>query len=197
MSKSSDVPTASMAAAPAAAPAPAPTAPVESRNPFPVATPAVYVPEEGEEQRDIVIVMSEPDADNTVTAHSVKHNGSIRVPLTTLQPLPELPPEPEGEVTEWWTVTDAGGVELARVQAPDDPRARKVALRDSKVAAASRRDNGFALRRLLSSELELPLGELRGLPRIAPAEPRITVTTGYTQKAVSTRSPRPRPRSDS
>ncbi|MFJ5952638.1 hypothetical protein [Streptomyces noursei] len=161
MSKSSDVSTASMTAAPDAAPAPAPMPPAESGNAFPVASPAVYVPEEGEEHRDIVVVLSEPDADNTVTAHSVKHNGPIRVPLAMLQPLPELPPGPEGEVTDWWTVTDAEGAELARVQAPDDPRARKVALRDPKVAAASRRDNGFALRRLRTSELEVPVGELR------------------------------------
>jgi hypothetical protein len=142
-------------------------------NKFPVATPAVYVPEEGEEHRDIVVVMSEPDTDGTVKAHSVKHNKPIRVPLAMLRPLPELPPEPEGELTDWWSVTDVEGAELARVQAEDDPRARNVAMRDATVIAACRRDKGFAVRRLRTSELSVPFGDLRGLPRIAPAEPRV------------------------
>ncbi|MER5372549.1 hypothetical protein [Streptomyces sp. NPDC002553] len=142
-----------------------------SENRFPVTTPAVYVPEEGEEHRDIVVVMSEPDADSMVKAHSVKHNKPIRVPLGMLHPLPELPPEPEGELTDWWTITDAEGVELARVQADDDPGARTAAMRDATVVAACRRDKGFAVRRLRTSELSVPLGQLRALPRIASAEP--------------------------
>lgn len=55
---------------------------------YPVATAAVYVPKEGEEHRDIVVVMSEPAADGTVEAHSVKHSGPVRVPLTGLRELP-------------------------------------------------------------------------------------------------------------
>jgi hypothetical protein len=176
-------PTSSKTAAP---PAATPDEAAESVNKFPVATPAVYVPEEGEEHRDIVVVLSEPDTDSMVEAHSVKHSKPIRVPLAMLRPLPELPPEPEGELTDWWTATDAEGAELARVKAKDDPRARNVAMRDATVVAACRRDKGFALRRLRTSELSVPLGQLRGLPRIAPAEPRVTVTA-HTRKSVPTR----------
>ncbi|MFF1680719.1 hypothetical protein ACFVYG_32365 [Streptomyces sp. NPDC058256] len=172
-------PTSSKATAP---PAATPDEAAESVNAFPVDTPAVYVPEEGEEHRDIVVVLSEPDADSTVEVHSVKHNRPIRVPLAMLWPLPEPPAEPGGELTDWWTVTDAEGAELARVQAEDDPRARNVAMRDATVVAACRRDKGFAVRRLRTSELLVPFGELRGLPRIAPAEPRVTVTVEHTRK---------------
>lgn len=174
-------------AAPAAAPAAAPGDASEPVNEFPPATGAVYVPEEGEQHRDIVVVLSEPDTDNTVQAHSVKHSRPIRVPLAMLQPLPELPPDPEGEITDWWTILDAEGAELARVKATDDPRARKAAMRNPKVVVASRQDAGFAVRRLRTSELSVPLGQLRGLPRITPAEPQITVTTGYTRKTIPTR----------
>ncbi|MFK0159074.1 hypothetical protein ACIQVK_44270 [Streptomyces sp. NPDC090493] len=136
---------------------------------YPVATPAVYVPEEGEEHRDIVVVMSKPAADGTVEVHSVKHGGPVRVPLAGLRELPPLPPEPEGELTDWWVITDAEGSELARVEAEDDPGARKVAMRHGSVVAAVRRDKGFAVRRLRTSELSIPVGELHGLPRISPA----------------------------
>ncbi|MFI5990342.1 hypothetical protein ACIBAC_00610 [Streptomyces sp. NPDC051362] len=136
---------------------------------YPVATPAVYVPEEGEEHRDIVVVMSEPAADGTVEVHSVKRNGPVRVPLAGLQQLPPLPPEPEGEITDWWVITDAEGAELARVEAEDDPGARKAAMRHASVVAAVRRDKGFAVRRLRTSELSIPVGELHGLPHISPA----------------------------
>ncbi|MGY1502986.1 hypothetical protein ACW4TU_41530 [Streptomyces sp. QTS52] len=142
---------------------------------YPVATPAVYVPEEGNSHRDIVVVMSEPAADGTVKVHSVKHNGPVRVPMVGLRQLPALPPEPEGEITGWWTITDAEGAEIARVEAEDDPGARKAAMRHAAVAAAVRRDKGFAVRRLRTSELSVPLGELRGLPRIAP-DPAARVT---------------------
>ncbi|RNG26436.1 hypothetical protein EEJ42_14920 [Streptomyces botrytidirepellens] len=159
----------------------------ETVNTFPVATAAVYVPEEGEEHRDIVVVLSEPGTDNMVKVHSVKHKKPIRVPLAGLRPLPELPPKAEGELTDWWTVTDAEGVELARVQAVDDPGARDVAMRDAKVVAACRRDKGFAVRCLRTSELSVPFGQLRGLPRIAPAEPRVTATGEHTRKSLPTR----------
>ncbi|MFF7953653.1 hypothetical protein [Streptomyces griseorubiginosus] len=175
---------------------------------YPVATPAVYVPEEGEEHRDIVVVMSEPAADGTVEAHSVKHSGPVRVPLAGLRELPPLRPEPEGDLTDCWVITDAEGAELARVEAKDDPGARTAAMRHPKVRAAARRDKGFAVRRLHTSELSVPIGELRGLPRIstAPAERvtpsatparfctdtpsarrTITVTTGMTRKSIPTR----------
>ncbi|MFD7867013.1 hypothetical protein [Streptomyces sp. NPDC059783] len=175
---------------------------------FPVATAAVYVPDEGEEHRDIVVVMSEPAADGTVQAHSVKHEGPIRVPLARLRELPPLPPTPEGDLTDWWVITDAEGAELARVEADDDPGARAAAMHHSKVRAAVRRDKGFAVRRLYTSELSIPVGELHGLPRISPTPagrdappvsparfctdtppaPRaITVTTGMTRKSIPTR----------
>lgn len=60
---------------------------------YPVATAAVHVPEEGEAHRDIVVVMSEPAADGTVQAHSVKHEKPVRVPLARLRELP-LPRRP-------------------------------------------------------------------------------------------------------
>ncbi|MEW1761632.1 hypothetical protein AB0393_34680 [Streptomyces cyaneofuscatus] len=155
---------------------------------YPVASIAVHVTEEGgEAQRDVVVVMSEPDRDGTVQVHSARHNAPLRVPLAGLQPAPELPPEPEGEITDWWTITDADGVELTRVEAADDPGARKAALRNRHVIAASHRDNGFAVRPLRTSELATPVGELRGLPRVSPAAAAartITATTGFTPLSV-------------
>ena len=156
---------------------------------YPVATVAVYVPEEGEENRDIVVVTSEPSTDGTVQVHSVKQNGPIRVPLAMLRQLPPLPPEPEGEITGWWVITDVEGVELARVEAEDDPGARKAAMRHASVVAAARRDKGFAVRRLYTSELSIPVGELHGLPRISPAPaPRtVTVHTEFIGRSIPTR----------
>ncbi|MCG8971838.1 hypothetical protein [Streptomyces sp. CL12-4] len=134
---------------------------------FPAGSAAVYVPE-GATERDVVVVNSGPDKDGTVEVLSMKQGGkALRVPLAALEELPELPPEPEGEITDWWTVTDAQGVELTRVEAEDDPRARKAAMRHAAVVAAARRDKGFAIRRLRTSELSVPVGELRGLPRTA------------------------------
>lgn len=177
-------------AAPAASPADAPGEATEPVNEFPVATAAVYIPEEGEAHRDIVVVMSEPAADGTVEVHSVKHKGRVRVPLVRLRELPPLRPEPEGDVTNWWVITDAEGAELARVEANDDPGARMAAMRHAKVRAAVRRDKGFAVRRLYTSELSIPVGELHGMPRISPApdeRPVITVRTGFTRKSIPTR----------
>lgn len=157
---------------------------------FPVAAAAVYIPEEGEAHRDIVVVMSEPAADSTVEVHSVKHEGPIRVPLARLRELPPLRPEPEGDLTDWWVITDAEGAELARVEAKDDPGARTAAMRHAKVRAAVRRDKGFAVRRLYTSELSIPIGELHGVPRISPVpdeRPVITVRTGFTRKSIPTR----------
>ncbi|MFD8609475.1 hypothetical protein [Streptomyces sp. NPDC059631] len=136
---------------------------------FPVAAAAVYIPEEGDAHRDIVVVMSEPAADGTVEAHSAKHKGPVRVPLAQLRELPPLRPEPEGDPTDRWVITDAEGAELARVEAKDDPGARKAAMRHAKVRAAVRRDKGFAVRRLYTSELSIPVGELHDAPRISPA----------------------------
>ncbi|MEV8344494.1 hypothetical protein [Streptomyces niveus] len=162
---------------------------------FPVAAAAVYVPEEGEAHRDIVVVMSEPATDGTVQVHSVKHKGPVRVPLAGLRELPPLPPTPEGEITDWWVITDAEGAELARVEAKDDPGARTAAMRHASVRAAVRRDKGFAVRRLHSSELSIPVGELHGLPRISPAPAAervpahrtITVRTEFVGRSIPTR----------
>jgi hypothetical protein len=63
---------------------------------FPVAAAAVYIPEEGESHRDIVVVLSEPAADGTVEVHSVKHEGPVRVPLAQLRELPPSPPGARG-----------------------------------------------------------------------------------------------------
>ncbi|MFI0813485.1 hypothetical protein [Streptomyces echinatus] len=157
---------------------------------FPVAAAAVYIPEEGEAHRDIVVVMSEPAEDGTVEVHSVKHEGPVRVPLAQLRKLPPPRPEPEGDLTDWWVITDAEGAELARVEAKDDPGARTAAMRHAKVRAAVRRDKGFAVRRLYTSELSIPVGVLHGVPRISPApdeRPAVTVRTGFTRKSIPTR----------
>ncbi|MFH9250889.1 hypothetical protein ACH4LK_36320 [Streptomyces lydicus] len=73
---------------------------------------------------------------------------------------------------------DAEGAELTRVEAEDDPGAQEAAMRHAAVVAAVRRDRGFAVQQLRTSELSVPVEELRGLPRIAPAQPKITVATG-------------------
>ncbi|MFJ2225633.1 hypothetical protein ACIOFY_37025 [Streptomyces anulatus] len=157
---------------------------------YPAGTVAVRLPEGDERRRDVVVVLDKPDLAGKVQVHSVAANGKVRVPLAELRPAPQLPPEPEGEITGWWSITDANGAELTRVQAESDPAARKVAMRDSKVVAACRRDKGFAVRRLRSSELSIPVGELNGVGLIAkPAAPArtVTVTTGFTRKSVPTR----------
>ncbi|MFF9901322.1 hypothetical protein [Streptomyces longispororuber] len=133
---------------------------------YPVGAVAVFTPE-GATERDVVVVDSGPDKDGTVEVLSARQRQVIRVPLAALEELPELPPEPEGEITDWWTITDARGAELARVEAVDDPGARAAAGRHAAVVAAVRRDKGFAVRRLRASELSVPVGELRGVPRFS------------------------------
>ncbi|MFB7403433.1 hypothetical protein ACFCZR_24975 [Streptomyces rubiginosohelvolus] len=157
---------------------------------YPAGEVAVRLPEGDEKRRDVVVVLDKPDLAGKVQVHSVAANGQVRVPLTELRPGPELPPEPEGKITDWWTITDANGTELTRVKAENDPAARKAARRNPKVVAAARRDNGFAVRRLRSSELATPVGTLNGVGRIAqPAAPArtVTVTTGFTRKSIPTR----------
>ncbi|MFB6700261.1 hypothetical protein [Streptomyces rubiginosohelvolus] len=156
---------------------------------YPAGTVAVRLPEGDERRRDVVVVLAAPDQAGKVQVHSVAANGQVRVPLNELRPGPELPPEPEGEITDWWTITDANGTELTRVQAESDPAARKAARRNPKVVAAARRDNGFAVRRLRSSELATPVGELNGVGHIAKPAPvrTVTVTTGFTRKSIPTR----------
>ncbi|MFF8696309.1 hypothetical protein ACF08W_29260 [Streptomyces sp. NPDC015144] len=136
---------------------------------YPVGAAAAFTPE-GATKRNVVVVNSGPDADGTVEVLSATQGGkALRAPLAALEELPELPPAPAGEPTDWWTITDAQGAELTRVKAGDDPGARKAAERHPAVVAAVRRDKGFAVRRLVTSELSTPVGKLRGLPRFSPA----------------------------
>ncbi|WP_399554032.1 hypothetical protein [Streptomyces anulatus] len=159
---------------------------------YPVASVAAHG-DAAEEFLNVVVVGSEPDQNGTVQVHSVRLKGPVRVPLAELRPAPELPPHPpqaEGEITDWWTITDVNGAELTRVQAEDDPGARKVALRNKHVTRACHRDNGFGVRRLRTSELATPVGELPGQPRVSPAAAparTVTVTTGFTRKSIPTR----------
>ncbi|MFE1206382.1 hypothetical protein ACFW5V_32365 [Streptomyces sp. NPDC058762] len=168
---------------------------------FPVGAGAFFTPE-GATERDVVVVNSGPDQYGTVEVLSMNQGGApLRAPLAALQELPELPPEPEGEITDWWTITDAQGAELTRVQAEDDPRARKAAERHPAVVAAIRRDKGFAVRRLRTSELSVPVGELPGAPRFSPAAAKpartvpaaaparrtITVRTEYVGRSIPSR----------
>jgi hypothetical protein len=120
---------------------------------FPVDTAAVYVPDPTEEYRDVVIVESGPDKDGKVAALSARHKKTIRVALDKLQPLPELPPLPAGEHTDWWAVTDKSGTEVARVQADGYDTAREAAEKVPAAREASIRDGGLSYRRLMSSEL--------------------------------------------
>lgn len=138
-----------------------------SSNPrFPVNTPALYVPDHSSLYRDVVIVKSLPAEDGTVDAISARHHGkTIRVMEPLLQPLPAFPDAPAGDVTDWWSVIDKSGQEIARVQADTDPQARRRALGDGAVRAVNRRENGFAVRRLFTSETVTPIGQLTGPPR--------------------------------
>ncbi|MDH6629374.1 hypothetical protein M2271_007210 [Streptomyces sp. LBL] len=133
---------------------------------------AVYVPQDDKDRgtgyRDVVLLKGAPDAEGKIQAISGRYNGKvIRVPLVDLQPIPELAAAPAGDLTDWWSVTDRTGAEVARIQGADDPSARAAAERHPKAGPVSRRENGVAVRRLRTSELETPVGELRGLPRTA------------------------------
>ncbi|MFE6639524.1 hypothetical protein ACFVFT_38580 [Streptomyces tendae] len=164
---------------------------------FPINSTAVYVPEDG--ARDVVMVKSVPDADGKADAISGRLNGQIiRVALSDLHPIPAPLSEPQGEMTQVWSVLDRDGREVARVQGGETrTAAMKVVEADPVAGPVSRREGGVGLRRLRASELSTPVGELRGLPRKAPA-PRvvssttsngrtITVTAGITRKSIPTR----------
>ncbi|GHH22469.1 hypothetical protein [Streptomyces lanatus] len=165
---------------------------------YPFGSGAVYMPE-GATKRDVVVVNSGPEKDGTVEVLSAKQGGQpVRVPLGALQPLPEPTPEPEGEWTEWWTVMDRTGQEVARVKGGElRSLAMKAVERDPVAGPVSRREGGVGLRRLRSSELSIPVGELRGLPRVAPAPRPVeirrsngrtaTVMAGFTRKSIPTR----------
>ncbi|MEU6756064.1 hypothetical protein [Streptomyces sp. NPDC046685] len=163
---------------------------------------AVYAPQDdtGTGYRDVVILKGTPDADGKIQAVSGRYNGKvIRVPLVDLQPIPELPPTPAGDLTDWCSVLDRDGAEIARVQGADEPSARAAAKRHPVAGPVARRENGVAIRRLRTSELSTSIGELNGLPRTVPPRsnlpapsgryctPRITVTTAMTRKSIPTR----------
>ncbi|QFG13312.1 hypothetical protein SEA_GILGAMESH_120 [Streptomyces phage Gilgamesh] len=164
---------------------------------FPINATAVYAPKDG--ARDVVMVKSAPDADGKADAISGRLNGEmIRVALADLHPIPAPLSEPQGEMTQVWSVLDRDGREVARVQGGETrTEAMKVVEADPVAGPVSRREGGVGLRRLRSSELTTPVGELRGLPRKAPA-PRVvssttsngrtvTVTAGVTRKSIPTR----------
>ncbi|MGW4087021.1 hypothetical protein ACWEGS_28715 [Streptomyces sp. NPDC004822] len=166
---------------------------------YPVGAAAVFTPE-GASERDVVVVNSGPDEKGTVEVLSAKQGGkALRVPLAALEELPELPPAPEGEWTEWWTVADRNGREVARVRGGmTRTDAMKAVEADPVAGPVSRREGGVGLRKLRSSELSVPLGELQAPPRTSPA-PRpiatramsggrtITGTAGSTRKSIPTR----------
>jgi len=121
---------------------------------FPVDSAAVYVPNHAEPYRDVVIVKSQPDADGKVTAISGRYNGkTIRVPLASLEPLPQLPPAPEGEPTNWWTVTDKDSQQVTIVQAETLEGARDEVEKDPQTAAVAKRLGGLFYRRFRTCEL--------------------------------------------
>ncbi|MET8732236.1 hypothetical protein ABZV81_34450 [Streptomyces parvus] len=68
---------------------------------YPAGTVAVRLPDGDEKRRDVVVVLAAPDQAGKVQVHSVAANGQRTVALTELRPGPELPPEPEGEITDW------------------------------------------------------------------------------------------------
>ncbi|MER6616361.1 hypothetical protein [Streptomyces xantholiticus] len=120
---------------------------------YPVGSAAVFTPE-GATERDVVVVNSGPDKDGIVEVLSAKQGGkALRAPLAALEPLPELPPAPEGEPTDWWTVTNKAGLEVARVEADGYDSAQREAEKVLAARQASKRDGGLFYRRLRSSEL--------------------------------------------
>lgn len=112
----------------------------------------------------VVVVYSRPDRSGDrvkVNMYGIGEDPTmLLVPLRSLEPLPDLPPQAEGDPTDWWTVTDRAGNEVTRVEATNYPRARTAAQKVPAAAAVSRREGGLSYRRLRSSELELTLPEL-------------------------------------
>ncbi|SEE83142.1 hypothetical protein SAMN05216483_6696 [Streptomyces sp. 2131.1] len=120
---------------------------------YPLGAAAVFTPE-GATERDVVVVNSAPDADGTVEVLSARQNGkALRVPLAALEELPALPPAPEGDPTDYWTVTDDKGQEVTRVRAETRVGARTEVERNPQAAAVAKRLGGLFYRRLSTSEL--------------------------------------------
>lgn len=152
---------------------------------FPAGSTAVYVPEEGEALRDVVIVKSAPDANGTVEAISARHGLSpIRVALDKLQPMPELSPVPEGKPSGWFGIFDREGKQITQVQATGYEDARKEAEKDPKARAASRTAGGLVYRRLYTSEVTAPQP---AAITAAPADRAVTVHTEFVGRSIPTR----------
>ncbi|MGW3627608.1 hypothetical protein [Streptomyces sp. NPDC000880] len=117
---------------------------------------AVYEPQDddGRGYRDVVVLLGRPERDGLVKALSGRYGKTIRVPLADLQPLPELPPAAPGEATDWWTVTNRAGKEVAQVEAPTAKQAQAAAERIPEARLYSRREGGLSYRRLRSSEVQ-------------------------------------------
>ncbi|MGX1727899.1 hypothetical protein ACWIGE_14660 [Streptomyces diastaticus] len=162
---------------------------------FPAGEMAVYQAEG--EPRDVVLVKGGPAENGTVEVDSARHQSERRVPLAALSPLPELPPEPEGKLTDWWAVFDRTGKEIARVQAVMRVLAVEAAEEHPVAGPVYRREGGVATRRLRTSELATEVGTLTAPPRVAPAlrtvgthqigGRTVTVQAGYTRKSIPTR----------
>ncbi|MBF4138245.1 hypothetical protein [Streptomyces albidoflavus] len=149
------------------------------------------------EPRDVVLVKGGPAEDGTVEVDSARHQGERRVPLAALSPLPELPPEPEGKLTDWWAVFDRAGKEIARVQATMRVLSVEAAEAHPVAGPVYRREGGVATRRLRTSELATEVGTLTAPPRVAPplrtvgthqiGGRTVTVQAGFTRKSIPTR----------
>ncbi|MFD6045874.1 hypothetical protein ACFWG7_31895 [Streptomyces koyangensis] len=162
---------------------------------FPAGEMAVYEAEG--EPRDVVLVKGGPAEDGTVEVDSARHQGERRVPLAALSPLPELPSEPEGALTDWWAVFDRTGKEIARVQATMRALSVEAAEEHPVAGPVYRREGGVATRRLRTSELATEVGTLTAPPRVAPSlrtvgthqfgGRTVTVQAGFTRKSIPTR----------
>ncbi|MFB8120595.1 hypothetical protein ACFQ6U_14145 [Streptomyces sp. NPDC056465] len=148
---------------------------------FPVDSTAVYVPEEGEAHRDVVVVKSGPDADGMVEAVSARHGlATIRVALDKLQPMPELSPAPEGPISDdWWNILDREGNQITQVQATGYEHARREAEKDPKARAASRTAGGLVYRRAYVAEVTA----MQSAPAAAP----VAVRTEFVGRSIPTR----------
>ena len=120
---------------------------------YPVGAAAVFTPQ-GATERDVVVVNSGPDEKGTVEVLSAKQGGkALRAPLAALEELPELPPAPEGDPTDYWTVTDDKGQEVTLVRAETMEDARAEVEKDPQAAAVAERLGGLFYRRVRTSEL--------------------------------------------
>lgn len=121
--------------------------------PFTVGSALLYLPE-GATERDVVLLNSDPDTDGTVEVLSVRQGGkAFRAPLASLEELPELPPAPEGDPTDYWTVTDKDGQQVTLVRAETLKGARAEVEKDPQAAAVAKRLGGLFYRRVRTSEL--------------------------------------------